>query len=226
MTMNWEQEFTPHRHLFCRIWHYMSKEKKYRVNPVKLTRLIIVIIVLCGLMIGAGYLAGRSSGNERQELSAVVVQNQISEIAELATITYSYTELGQYESSKEFYGTKVPFTTNKFILTYDGVIKAGVNVSKAQIEEQGGTITVRLPQAQVLSHEIDENSVKVFDEKTSIFNQFTVEDYTAFYADQKKSVEEKAIAKGLLIEARSQAVKAVTATLEPLISDESKLVVE
>ena len=198
----------------------MSKEKKYKVNPLKMTRMVIVIIVLCGLMIGAGYLAGKSSSNERQELSAVVVQSQITEIAELATVTYSYTELGQYESIKEFYGTKVPFTTNKFILTYDGVIKAGVDVGKAQIEEKGGTITVRLPQAQVISHEIDENSVKVFDEKTSIFNQFTVEDYTAFYADQKKSVEEKAISKGLLTEARSQAVKAVTAALEPLVGED------
>lgn len=204
----------------------MSKEKKYKVNPLKMTRMVIVIIVLCGLMIGAGYLAGKSSSNERQELSAVVVQSQITEIAELATATYSYTELGQYESSKEFYGTKVPFTTNKFILTYDGVIKAGVDVGKAQIEEKDGTITVRLPQAQVISHEIDENSVKVFDEKTSIFNQFTVEDYTAFYADQKKSVEEKAISKGLLTEARSQAVKAVTAALEPLVGEDGQLVVE
>ena len=204
----------------------MSKEKKYKVNPLKMTRMVIVIIVLCGLMIGAGYLAGKSSSNERQELSAVVVQSQITEIAELATATYSYTELGQYESSKEFYGTKVPFTTNKFILTYDGVIKAGVDVGKAQIEEKDGTITVRLPQAQVISHEIDENSVKVFDEKTSIFNQFTVEDYTEFYADQKKSVEEKAISKGLLTEARSQAVKAVTAALEPLVGEDGQLVVE
>ena len=38
---------------------------------------------------------------------------------------------------------------------------------------------------------VDESSVKIFDEKTSIFNPFTVEDYTAFYTDQKKSVEEK-----------------------------------
>ena len=78
----------------------------------------------------------------------------------------------------------------------------------------------------MISHEIDENSVKVFDEKTSIFNQFTVEDYTAFYADQKKSVEEKAISKGLLTEARSQAVKAVTAALEPLVGEDGQLVVE
>ena len=203
----------------------MNKEKKYKVNPVKMMRMIIVVIVLCGLLIGAGYLAGRSSGGERQELSAVVVQNRITEIAELATVTYSYTELGQYESSKEFYGAKVPFTTNKFILTYDGVIKAGVDMSKAQVESEGDTITVRLPEAQVLSHEIDEKSVKVFNEKTSIFNPFTVEDYTAFYADQKKSVEEKAIAKGLLKEAKTQAVKAVEAALMPMTGEDGRVVV-
>lgn len=203
----------------------MSKEKKYRANPVKMIRLIIIVIVLCALLAGAGYFAGKGSGNERQELSAVVVQNQISEIAELATVTYSYTELGQYESSKEFYGAKVPFTTNKFILTYDGIIKAGVDMSKAQVESKDGTITVILPEAQVLSHEIDENSVKVFDEKTSIFNQFTVEDYTAFYADQKKSVEEKAIAKGLLTEAKAQAVKAVEAALTPITGEDGRVVV-
>lgn len=203
----------------------MSKEKKYRAKPVKMIRLIIIVIVLCALLAGAGYFAGKGSGNERQELSAVVVQNQISEIAELATVTYSYTELGQYESSKEFYGAKVPFTTNKFILTYDGIIKAGVDMSKAQVESKDGTITVILPEAQVLSHEIDENSVKVFDEKTSIFNQFTVEDYTAFYADQKKSVEEKAIAKGLLTEAKAQAVKAVEAALTPIMGEDGRVVV-
>ena len=98
-------------------------------------------------------------------------------------------------------------------------------MSKAQVESKDGTITVILPEAQVLSHEIDENSVKVFDEKTSIFNQFTVEDYTAFYADQKKSVEEKAIAKGLLTEAKAQAVKAVEAALTPITGEDGRVVV-
>ena len=39
----------------------MSKEKKYRVNPVKMIRLIIIVIVLCALLVGAGYFAGKGS---------------------------------------------------------------------------------------------------------------------------------------------------------------------
>ena len=90
----------------------MVREKaKVRINPVKFLRLVIVLIVICGLLVGAGFLLGsRASRTEHEEMSAIVVQNQISAISELATVTYHYTELGQYESSKDFYGTKVPFT--------------------------------------------------------------------------------------------------------------------
>ncbi len=198
-----------------------KKETKIRVNPVKFLKLVIILIVICGLLIGAGYLLGSGNRDNRNtEISAVVVQNKISSISQLATVTYAYTELGQYESSKDFYGVTVPFTTNKFILTYDGVIKAGIDMSKVQVEVKEKMVTVTLPEAEVLSHEIDEDSVKIFDEKTSIFNPFTVKEYTAFYADQKTSVEEKALAKGLLTEASTQGKSAIEGILEPVIPDD------
>ena len=66
-----------------------------------------------------------------------------------------------------------------------------------------------LPEAEILSHEIDEDSMEVFDEKTSIFNPFTVEDFTSFQSDQKAAMEEKALSRGLLAEARAKAVSSV-----------------
>ena len=36
------------------------------------------------------------------------------------------------ESSNDFYGVKIPFTTKSFILTYDGTIKAGVDLEAAE----------------------------------------------------------------------------------------------
>ena len=50
---------------------------------------------------------------------------------------------------------------------------------------------------------------EVFDEKTSIFNPFTVEDFTSFQSDQKAAMEEKALSRGLLAEARAKAVSSV-----------------
>ena len=193
------------------------------IRPVKTIKLLIVGILLGAVLLGGGWLLGRTSGGgsqKQEELSAIVLQNQISSMSELAVVTYTYTELGQYESSKEFYGVKMPFTTNRFLLTFDGVIKAGIDMTevKVDVDSDTKTVTVKLPGAEILSHEIDEDSVKIYDEKTSIFNPFTVQDYTSFYADQKKTVEEKAREKGLLTEAQAQAEHAVRQLLEPVLT--------
>ena len=200
----------------------MAKEK-VRINPVKFTKLIIVLIVICALLVGTGYLLGKrlSAENQHEEFSAVVLQNQIANIRELGTVTYEYTELGQYESSKDFYGTKIPFTTSKFIITYDGTIKAGIdmNLASVEIDEIMQKVEIVVPAAKILSHEIHEDSVKVFDEKNSIFNALTVEDYAGFYADQKKEVESKARTQGLLSQARTQAKLAVQELVTPVLPE-------
>ena len=198
----------------------MSRSKpKVGINPVKFAQFIIILFVICGLLMGAGYLLGRVDREQEPEISEVTLQEQIEAISELATVSYNYTDLGQYESSKEFYGTKLPFTTSKFILTYDGIIKAGINMEGVQVRIEGQQIIVVLPKATILSHEIDESSMKVFDEKTSLFNPFTVEDYAGFYADQKARVENKALDKGLLTEAQDQGEKTIRSLIEPLLEE-------
>ncbi len=47
--------------------------------------------------------------------------------------------------------------------------------------------------------------MEIFDEKASIFNPFTVEDFAAFQAEQKDAMEQKALESGLLEEAATKA---------------------
>ena len=198
----------------------MSREN-VSLHPLKTAKYLWLGILLCALVGGACFLGGRwSSGqSENTQIDAVVLQNQLTEIRELATVTYAYTNMAQFESSSDFYGVKVPFTTKSFILTYDGTIKAGVDLDGAAVDISGTTVTVTLPEARILSHEIDEDSVEVFDEKTSIFNPFTVEDFTSFQADQKAAMEERALSRGLLEEARSKAVSSVKQLLAAALPD-------
>ena len=67
------------------------------------------------------FLFGRSVGKSAgiSEVDAVVLENKLTEISELASITYSYTNMAEFENSKDFYGIKLPFTTKGFIITYD-----------------------------------------------------------------------------------------------------------
>ncbi len=244
-------------------------------GPVKTLRYLVVGVVLCAAVGLAGFLGGRyaASHQETPQLSAVVLEGRLAEISELASVTYTYTNMAQFENSDDFYGMKIPFTTKKFILSYDGTIKAGIDLGDVEIEVRDndvtvtlnsddfygmkipfttkkfilsydGTIkagidlgdveievrdndvTVTLPEAEVLSHEIDADSVEIFDEKTSIFNPFTIEDFTAFQAAQREVMEEKALQRGLLAQAREKAGNSVRLMLASVLPEEAQLTVQ
>ena len=101
---------------------------------------------------------------------------------------------------------------------YDGVIKAGVDLTKVSIavDEAAKTVSVTLPGSQILSHEIPEDSLEVFDESDNIFNRITIEDYAGFTKDQKALMEQRAIDNGLLTGADEKARDAVSAFLSLL----------
>ena len=201
---------------------------KEPLHPLKTARSLWLGVLLCALVGGVCFLGGRWSAGQSgtTQIDAVVLQNQLTEIRELATVTYAYTNMAQFENSNDFYGVKIPFTTKSFILTYDGTIKAGVDLEAAEVSISGDTVTVTLPEAEILSHEIDEDSVEGFDEKTSIFNPFTVEDFTAFQADQKAAMEERALSSGLLEEARAKAVSGVEQLLSAALPESCTLEIQ
>lgn len=200
-----------------------------RPRPVKALKYILLGLLLCIAVGLCGFFTGQAALRNSQDnarLDAVVIGNQLTQISELAVVNYQYTNMAQFTSSNDFYGVTIPFTTKKFILTYDGQIKAGVDLSQAKIDVSEASVTVTLPAPRILSHEIDENSMEVFDEKTSIFNPFTVEDFSSFQADQKAEMERKAVEKGLLEQAAEKAAASVEGLLAPLLPTDTALTVK
>ena len=195
------------------------------MKTIKKTGIIVLIaLIVCAACFLIGRSMGKSSGTT--QMSAVVLQNQLTEISEYASLTYSYTNMAEFENSKDFYGIRLPFTTKGFIITYDGQIKAGVDLAKAQVSVSGSRISVALPEAEILSHEIDEDSLEVFDETTSIFNPLKVTDYNSFNRDQKAEMEEKAVEKGLLTEAKEKAVSAIESFIQQIAGEDYTVSVE
>ena len=204
-------------------------QERRKLRPFRTVKYICLVLLLCAAVGVAAFLGGRYAAANKEkapELSAVVLESRLTEISELATMTYSYTNMAQFENSNDFYGVKVPFTTKKFILTYDGTIKAGIDLSRARVAVSDGAVRILLPKAQILSHEIDENSVEIFDEKKSIFNPFTVEDFTAFQAEQKAVMEEKALSRGLLEQAGQKAGDSVFMMVQEMLPEGTTLTVE
>lgn len=168
----------------------------------RVTLALALVVALAAAFLLGGALAGQES---EPEITSALLGQRLAEIQELATQEYHYTNMGRFQNQLDFYGWKVPFTTKSFIVAYDGVIKAGVDLSQVKVTVENQTITVTLPEGKILSHEIDEDSLEVFDETKNIFNPIRIEDYTGFTADQRASMEKRATEEGLLTAASERA---------------------
>lgn len=135
-----------------------------------------------------------------REVRIDLIESKITEIAELATIEYSYTNAGKFESPKQLFGQDIPFTTKSFVAKWDGTIKAGIKADKIKVKLNKKTkeIIISMPKAEILSHEIDEDSIKTLDEQDGLFNPVKVKDVRDFDAKSKKEMEERATENGIL----------------------------
>ncbi|EGC84114.1 DUF4230 domain-containing protein [Anaerococcus hydrogenalis] len=167
--------------------------------------ILIGILLITTILFGAKYFSAKNENKIDNKL----IQNRIESAKELTTLKYSYTNMGQFENSSKIYGYDLPFTQKKFIVSYDGMISYGVDLEKMDVKVSGKNINIKLPKSKVLSHEIYEDSLKIFDQKTSIFNPIKLEDYNDFSKKQKKSIEKSAEEKGILKEADKKCEKAI-----------------
>lgn len=181
---------------------------------------LIAVVVLVAIAFAVGLSWGNRGDQER--ITASVLNQEIQAIGELATVEYHYTNMGKFENQLDFYGWPVPFTKKSFIVSYDGVIKAGIDVSQLHIKQQGEQLTISGLEAGILSHEIDFDSLTVFDETRNIFNPISITDYQRFSQDQQATMEQKVITGGLLTEAQQKAEQAIT-QLVRIISGDTEL---
>lgn len=211
--------------------HEVSLSANHKGRFKKIVIMIVVCIIIVLFLLLKGYMSATEKykskitelEEENKRLSDPIVQyeiasrevdvalitSEIQDIGELATIEYLYTDAGKFEDAATVFGKEIPFsfTTKSFIAKWDGIIKAGVNVEEITVEvnDPDKEIIVHLPEAKILSHEIDEESIQTLDEKNGLFNAIKVDDIREFDAISKEAMEQRAIENGLLDKAYENA---------------------
>lgn len=187
----------------------------------------IVAILLVAILI---FYAGTrfASGSDEPKITATGLTQQLQEIEELATMSYNYTKVGKFSDNLKFNGWDIPLTQKSFLITYNGKLKAGIKMDKIKTSIENNTIVVSIPEIEILSNEIDENSIEVYDETKNVFNPISISDYTAFAKKQKETVAEEAIENGLLSEAATKTQSTIKKYLNaiPGISDSYEIEVK
>lgn len=139
------------------------------------------------------------------EIVQKVLSSEMSDISELASAEYLFTNAARFTDTKHIVGILDWITKKAFVQKWDGTIKAGIKLENITVSISDKVITITLPKAEILSYEIDYDSIEVLDEKNNIFNPITVEDKVNFDEETAEAMKERAIANGLLEKAQRNA---------------------
>lgn len=129
----------------------------------------------------------------------------LNDIGELATQAGYFTNVQVISSSKQLFGNDIPMTQNKYVFSYDGIIKTGIDFEaiEVNVDDTSHTIKVKLPEVKILSIEIDENSFEIYDERNNIFNPLVLKDINKSMIALKNETRDNAINKGIFKSTRS-----------------------
>lgn len=199
----------------------MVKEKQKTTLLVALIALVLVltvvlIIVYAARKNGAGPVPAvtpRPSAEvvvrEREveklvtvekEISSEILRDGLRDMGLLVTEEYYFTEVVSYSSTKKLWKFDLPLTESSYLISYDGVVSAGVDLTQAAVvkDEEHKRITVALPKAEIRYTDIDLDSFLLYGEKQGVGNRISVADFNDSLVELKQNAQDKALARGVL----------------------------
>lgn len=181
---------------------------------MKKFRFIIVIIAVVSL-IAVGFLGARLlDKNSEPKVSVTSIEERLSKCSSLTTSRLDYRGLIKYEDGDIQYINKKSFS-----MIYDAHIKAGIDLSKAEVQIDGKKITIRIPRPEIQDIVIDSDSLEFYDEKLALFNWTDKEDTAKALEYAKEDAGEKAAQTDILAQASEQARTVIETLILPITSD-------
>lgn len=156
-------------------------ERGSRAVPL-LAILSVVLAAACALL---GARIAQTSA--QPSIDETVVTKQLKACSDLATSKLMYRGLVTYTS-----GNIELWNKKSFQMIYDAEIKAGVDMSEADVSMDGKRIEISLPKATIQDVSIDPDSVKIYDQKYSLLNWSDRSDTSAAMSEAKADAREAA----------------------------------
>ena len=183
----------------------------------KILRRIISISLAALVLLCAGYFGLKRFTAVKSENKLAMVDRQLSFCQELVTAKFRYSDIITLKKASGF-------AKSYSIIKYTGLIRAGLaditDVSYS-VSLDGKTITLSIPEAEILGNEIVSQSV--FDEKQSIFIPISTQEVFDEIEKAKSEAIEEMIAEGALDDARDYAVRIITQFMLSLGFEEVKI---
>lgn len=161
-------------------------------------KIIAILSIICVTSVTTALVMKKLYSDTKQtSITSEFVEQQISEISELATLHHHYRKNANYQDAKKLLEYMPDWRINKsikeFSLVYEGDVKLGYNLKdiKILVEPNTQSIFIYLPEPKILSHSIDFESIQILWEKQGWFNNIRFEDFKQFFISEQKKYEQE-----------------------------------
>lgn len=153
------------------------------------------------LLISGIYFISNKYKKESIYKDNIKVINTLSQVLDISTVKYNYSNIVEIKKDKSISNIKIPFTEKSFIIKYNGIINGGVKPEDIEVvSNTGDEILIEIKKCQILDHYIDDENIYVYDIKNSIFNKLDIQEALDEISNCKKEYEEKIISEGFMEE--------------------------
>ena len=171
---------------------------------------IIISVVLAVLLIK------NKAVSNNAEYDSTTILNRIVHIQELTLVKYNYSGVIGFKDTMKVMNINVPLTEKYFILKYNGYVKAGIDLSSAQIKAKDKNIEITIPRPKIMETVIDEKSIKIFDESRNPLNPTSPSEYNRAIIKEKNTMIHDATQQGIIKEASEQAHLIISGMLKEM----------
>lgn len=170
-------------------------QKRKKINKVLMSFSFLI------LLIGSTYFISNRYKKENIYKDNIKVINTLSQVLNINTVKYNYSNIVEIKKDKSINNIKIPFTEKSFIIKYNGVINGGVKPEDIEIvNNTGNEIIIEINKCQILDHYIDDENIYIYDVKSSIFNKLDIQEVLDDMSNYKREYEEKIISEGFMEE--------------------------
>ena len=178
-------------------------------------KIVAILLIICATSVTTALVMKKLYSDTKQtNITSEFVEQQISEISELATLHHHYRKNANFQDAKKLLEYIPDWRINKsikeFSLVYQGDVKLGYDLKdiKILVEPNTQSIFIYLPEPKILSHSIDFESIQILWEKQGWFNNIRFEDFKQFFISEQKKYEQENSAE-LKRRAREHAMKLI-----------------
>ena len=171
-------------------------------------KLLIIAIIIIAILVAAIFIIMKNRAvtiTEEKSQGSAIRAEEVLKNFEISSLVYRYTNFVYSEDVMKYKDFEIPFTKTYFGVQYDGVMKLGVDGSKISVRQTEDKIIIKLPLAEILSHEQVKDSTEVLFNVDNVFNRNKIEEYIVLFDAERTKMETKAVDAGLLEEAQANA---------------------